>query len=41
MLSAIWASCAKCGGIDFKDEMLKFQSSYYDDECILEVTNGK
>ena len=40
MLSDIWAACANCGGIDFKDEMIGFQSSYYDDECIHEVTNG-
>ena len=41
MISHIFASCAKCGGIDFKDEMIKALDSYYDDECILEVTNGE
>jgi hypothetical protein len=41
MVSAIFASCAKCGGIDFKDEMIMTFDNYYDDECYFEVTNGK
>ena len=41
MLSDIWATCANCGGIDFKDEMIKASDNFYDDECYLEVTNAK
>lgn len=40
MLSDIWASCANCGGIDFKDKMIKAFDNYYDDECYFEVING-
>ena len=38
-LSSIWAVCNRCGGIDFRDEMILKSNEYYDDECILEAGN--